>query len=61
LTALSSLKEYEEIKEKYATFKAENEGLEENHPEFLELIKKNNKNLTKYYREQRAMYSKVLG
>lgn len=61
LKALENLKEFEEIKTKYETFKAENENLETENPEFINLLKKNDRNLAKYYREQKKMYSKILG
>lgn len=61
LTALLNLKEYEEVKEKYTEFKYSHPDLEKNNPEFLDLMKKNDKKLAKFYKEQRSMYSKVLG
>ena len=61
LKSLENLKEYEEMKSKYTQFKSQNDNLEADRPEFVDLMKKNDKNLNKYFREQKKMYSKILG
>lgn len=61
MIAYENLSEIFKIKEEYSRFKEGFENFEKENPEFLRVIKRNEKKIREYREKEKKMYSGILG
>lgn len=61
LVGYEKLSEIFKIRDEYKEFKERVSNLEQDHPEFIPLIKRNVRNIKKHRQKEKKMYSGILG